>query len=389
MKILLAVPEYPPHHIGGGGEVYKQLATNYQRLGHEVTVLYGYYPNRGLNSKIKSYKKDNIIFYEVPELPYPKSKPFLRTAMPATMKAKKELQDIISSDIFDVAHLHGYGWPLINTIAGLCMKFNIPYIYTLHGYPESQNSSPILRLIWNNFILPTQNRSLSQAHSLTAISDYVAKDPRNTQLSKTHTIFNGINYSSFREIANEVDIKTENNISDDDLFIYSIGRLAEMKGFQNIVKLIPQINKQGMKVKYLIAGDDDGYMKELEKLVSNLRLEDQVKLVGFHGDDTKKMFIKQCNIYAVPSLWEPFGLTVLEGMVFEKLILTTEAGGIKEVLEGYSNKINMDDKDLINKIISRKQNRSEMDWNRFNWETISKNYLSLLEEAAIHTKRLA
>ncbi len=28
MKILLGVPEYPPHHVGGGGEVYKQLAEN-------------------------------------------------------------------------------------------------------------------------------------------------------------------------------------------------------------------------------------------------------------------------------------------------------------------------------------------------------------------------
>jgi glycogen synthase len=48
MKILLGVPEYPPHNIGGGGEIFRQLAKNYLELGHEVVVVYGYYPNRDM-----------------------------------------------------------------------------------------------------------------------------------------------------------------------------------------------------------------------------------------------------------------------------------------------------------------------------------------------------
>jgi glycogen synthase len=45
MKILLCVPEYPPYHIGGGGEVYKNLAEYYHDQGNQVVVVYGFYPS--------------------------------------------------------------------------------------------------------------------------------------------------------------------------------------------------------------------------------------------------------------------------------------------------------------------------------------------------------
>jgi glycogen synthase len=87
MKILLAVPEYPPYHIGGGGEVYKNLAENYSKLGHDVVVIYGYYPSKSWFFNIKVYEKNNIKFYQIPEIPHPKNYPFLRTVMPPNLNS--------------------------------------------------------------------------------------------------------------------------------------------------------------------------------------------------------------------------------------------------------------------------------------------------------------
>ena len=139
MKILLGVPEYPPYHIGGGGEVFKNLAENYKELGYEIVVVYGYYPTNSWNENIKEWTdKKGIKFYQIPEIPYPKSMPFLRTVMPCNLKAWLKLRKIVKKENPDVAHLHGYGLLFVNILSKILYKLKTKYIFTIHGYPESK-----------------------------------------------------------------------------------------------------------------------------------------------------------------------------------------------------------------------------------------------------------
>lgn len=378
MKILLGLPEYPPFHVGGGGEVFKNLAENYKKLGHEVVVIYGYYPTKSWRENIREYTdKNGIKFYQIPEIPYPKSMLFLRTTMPCNLKAWLKLNKIIKKENPDVAHLHGYGLIFVNILSRILHKLKIKYIFTIHGYPETQNKSNFMvKTIWNLYIKFIMNQTLKRAGKITCISDYIKDDKRNIYKEKSVTIFNGINFKDFENVKNNIDIRKKHNIESNVEVIFSLGRIAKMKGYQEIIKRIPEFLKNGVKIKYLIAGEDDGYKKELNKLVHKLNLKNYVEFVDFLDLETKKQYMQQCDIYAVPSLWEPFGLVVLEGMIFDKVILTTEAGGLKEVLDGYNKKVCLHDKNFLNQSKQKKRVQSNFDFTKFDYSNISNLYLS-------------
>jgi len=380
MKILLGVPEYQPYHVGGGGEVYKQLAENYKKLGNEVVVIYGYYPTNSWSEEIKEYTKDGIKFYQIPEIPYPKSMPFLRTVMPPNPKSWFKLKAIIKKENPDVAHLHGYGFLLVNKLAKILKKQKVKYIFTLHGYPETQNKKNFLiKLIWKYYIKFIMNKTLRNSKGVTGISNYITKDLRNICQNKSITVYNGINLEDYKHTLKKINIRKKHNINDKTLVIFSLGRLSEMKGFQEVIKLLPKFQEKKITVKYLIAGEDDGYKKDLIKLIKELNQKDNVEFLGFLDLETKKQYLKQCDIFAIPSLWEPFGLVALEGMIYNKVILTTEIEGLKEILKNYSKKVNLYNSKFIEELNIKKKIKTETDLKRFDWKIISKNYLEMFQ----------
>jgi 1,4-alpha-glucan branching enzyme len=380
MKILLGVPEYPPYHIGGGGEVYKNLAENYHKLGHDVIVVFGYYLSDSWSEKIEQYTDNfGIKFFRVPEIPYPKSMPFLRTALPPNLNSWFALKKIIEKEKPDVAHLHGYGLIFVNILAGILQKLKIKYIFTIHGYPETQNKSNlIVRLIWKLYVEFIMDKTMKFSNGITCVSQSIKEDRRNSFSDKSVVIYNGITISDFENIQNNIDIRKKYSVTPVTKIIFSMGRIAEMKGYQNIIKIIPQFLEKNIDIKYLIAGEDDGYKQELKKIIKNLNIQKNVEFVGLLNLEEKKQYLKQCDIFAIPSLWEPFGLVALEGMIYNKIIITSNVDGLKEVLDGYKNKIIIDD-DILEKIRSFKPRNSNKNiFRKFDYDTIAKSYLEIL-----------
>ena len=169
--------------------------------------------------------------------------------------------------------------------------------------------------------------------------------------------------------------------------ILSLGRITKMKGFQEVIKIMPGLLREGIKVRYIIAGKDDGYQKILIQLAQRLGVESQVELIGFLDLEEKKHYLDQTDMVAIPSLGEPFGLVAVEAMFFDKVILTTDLGGWKEVLKGYPKKVNIYDKILWDQIQTKKEQKSAFDRERFDWWSISKEYEKILKEIAPERKR--
>ena len=227
------------------------------------------------------------------------------------------------------------------------------------------------------------NKTLKMAEKITCISDYVKNDNRNIYKKKSVTIFNGLNFCDYQNVENTIDIRKIHNIDKDTIIILSVGRLSEMKGFQEVIKLMPSLLKNNINIKYLIIGRDDGYKQRLENLAKQVNMDKYVRFMGFMDSKLKNQYIKQCNIFAIPSLWEPFGLVALEGMIYDKVILTTDMGGLKEVLDGYGKKIYLYDHNIIDciNINIKKKIESNIEFEKFDWKNISKKYLLLFDSS--------
>lgn len=209
MKILLCLPEFPPQVIGGGGIVYQQLTQQYLRHQHQVIVFYADYVNRSFFKRIIKYHQHQVTFYRLPLLPNFPDLAFLRARLPPTITAWKQLDQIISIEKPDIAHLHGHDFFIIDLIANKLKKHQIPYIMTLHNWPIRQKENPIIKLLWpindRFFIKP----ALQNATRLTTVSQFIKSHLPKELQKKTTVIPNGIrNYKLKYEYTNT---KTKKN----------------------------------------------------------------------------------------------------------------------------------------------------------------------------------
>ena len=94
--------------------------------------------------------------------------------------------------------------------------------------------------------------------------------------------------------------------------------------FANLIKL--------ENVKLVVVGPDDGYLGELEALIKALRIEDNVLISGaLYGKDKLEADV-DADVYALPSRYETFPMSVLEAYSCGKPVIVSKLGGLKDLV---------------------------------------------------------
>jgi glycosyltransferase involved in cell wall biosynthesis len=107
-------------------------------------------------------------------------------------------------------------------------------------------------------------------------------------------------------------------------------RLVEAKGHRYLLQAIPEIIHSFPQIKFLFAGD--GSEKEsLKNLCTQLNLDNYVIFAGYVREIFETM--AGFDLLVLPSIIEPFGLVLAEGMALKKPIVATRVGGIPEVVQ--------------------------------------------------------
>jgi len=149
---------------------------------------------------------------------------------------------------------------------------------------------------------------------------------------KIEVVLNGIDFSCF-----DFDLKKERERLlqkyDLDSRITLIGvpaRLVVAKGHRYLIQAIPEIIQSFPQVKFLFAGD--GSEKEsLKSLCTQLNLDNYVIFAGYVREIFETM--AGFDLLVLPSIIEPFGLVLAEGMALKKPIVATRVGGVPEVVQ--------------------------------------------------------
>lgn len=122
------------------------------------------------------------------------------------------------------------------------------------------------------------------------------------------------------------------NLSPEQPVIFTVGRLdSEFKGYNNVLKALPQIRKSIPNVRYILAGKG-GDQPRIESLIQNLGLQDCVTLAGFVPDKELNDHYNLCDVFAMPSKGEGFGIVYLEAMACGKPVLGGNKDGAVEPL---------------------------------------------------------
>jgi glycosyltransferase involved in cell wall biosynthesis len=155
-------------------------------------------------------------------------------------------------------------------------------------------------------------------------------------------IYNGVNANSFDYDVDPGEVKRRYQIEPLDPTVLFVGRMVVQKGPDILVRTMPSVLRFYPSAKYIFVGD--GHMKnEVYGLAHNLGVGHAVRMLGDRRGRELLDLFKVCDIVAVPSRNEPFGIVILEGWSAGKPVVSTRRGGPNEFVWHGVNGLQVDD----------------------------------------------
>ncbi len=221
---------------------------------------------------------------------------------------------------FDILHVH---WPaphgLFAFFASLVRKTKI----VLSFYTASLmlvKKFPFVRHFLKFFI--------KHANEIIAISNFTSKLASDIYSEKPIHI---IPYGTTVSPKTSIDMLKPNH------HIFSMGRMVERKGFEYLIRAMPEILSQWPDAKLTIAGGG-ALQNDLISLTQSLKIEKSVSIPGKVSDEERERLFMSCNVFVLPSIidskgdTEGLGVVLLEAMTCFKPVVGSNVGGITDII---------------------------------------------------------
>lgn len=131
-----------------------------------------------------------------------------------------------------------------------------------------------------------------------------------------------------------IELGSQQGIGFDDEFngirILTVGRLCREKGQDITIPILARLKDEGYKVKWYCIGEG-GLRYKCEELIKKYNLKEDYILLGSKSNPYP--YMKSCDIYVQPSVYEGYCISLAEARVLNKPIVTTDFTGAKEQLE--------------------------------------------------------
>lgn len=142
---------------------------------------------------------------------------------------------------------------------------------------------------------------------------------------KFYLVYNGIDTEKFNKYKS---VKKDN----DRFIIGYAGRIANNKGIDILLKAFAILTKKYNNIYLQLAGNDDGYLKEVQQFINDNKLQNRAEYLGCLKD--MELFYKKLDIFVLPSIVrEAFGLSLCEAMYCGVPVITTDSGAQSEIIE--------------------------------------------------------
>ncbi len=314
----------------GGAQRYVFDLANNLKSDFQVAVAMGEQRNNGKLAKI--LQENNIKYYIIPHLK--------RSISPINeILALREIIKLIKQYQPDIIHLNSSKISILGSLASLLLKstFDIRHskiVYTVHGWVFNEPLPWLLK----KFYLYAEKFTAGFKDKIICVSEYdkqVALKYKIAPAEKLVTIHNGIAPIEFyaKEEARQIlhSQVASYELWDTRLLVGSIGNLYKTKGYEYLIEATDiLINKNKLPATFLIIGDGSE-RKNLENLIKKYNLQNNFILAG--QIDQAARLLKAFDVYVCSSVKEGLPYTVLEAMLAGLPIVSTNVGGLPEMIE--------------------------------------------------------
>ena len=390
MRILMLSWEYPPRVVGGISRVVHDLSHKLIEDGHDITVVTyrdGNMPYYEDDGGVKVYRVDNYMI---------STNNFIDWILQLNFNMVARASELINEQgKFDVIHAHD--WLVASAAKTLKNSFNIPLVSTIHATEAGRNSG--IRTEEQRYINDTEWLLTYESSEVIVNSNYMKGELQRLfglPYDKINVIPNGVNLNLYDNVERDYDFRRRFAMDNEKTILF-MGRLVYEKGIQTLIAAMPKILSHYNDAKLIIAGKG-GMINELRNQVNYLGLGNKVYFTGYLGSkDVAKMY-KCADIAVFPSTYEPFGIVALEGMLSGAPVVTSDIGGLNEIVDhgvngmkSYAGNANsladsilalLFDKELCERVT---KNAMEKVKSQYNWTKISQDTHFAYEKAIAET----
>lgn len=196
-------------------------------------------------------------------------------------------------------------------------------------YPE--NYSFIKKLYLELFFGHLRNADLIVAVSETTKKDIVKY--YHVPEEKILVCYNGVNDTHLQNKKNSLD---NERIDLSKRYLFYLGDMRKNKNLPNTVKgFLDFCREENVSDLYFyIAGKKNDDYSNVQRELEKSPHRNQVKFLGYISDNDKALLYKNCESVLLLSLYEGFGMPIVEGMSYYKPVITSNCSSMKEVGEG-------------------------------------------------------
>ena len=318
-RIALLTREYPPEVYGGAGTHVEYLVRELRRL-LEVTVHCWGSPRE--EPQVKAYGA-----WAALEEPKPEAAALQAMSIDLAMAAGVKGSDL--------AHSHTWYANLGGHLAKL--MWSVPHVMTIHSLEplrpwkaEQLGGGYALSLFCERTAIEAADAVIAVSHGVRqdVIDCYPKVDPE-----RVHVIHNGIDPEIYRR-RQSADTLTKFGVDARRPYAFFNGRITRQKGLPLLLAAALKLDPRHQLVIAASSPDTPEIAAEVEGLVARVRGagRDLVWIDHFISREELIHLHSGATAFVCPSIYEPFGLVILEAMACETAVVASRVGGIPEIV---------------------------------------------------------
>ena len=350
MRVLMLGWELPPHNSGGLGVACFQLCKSLAKNNVDIEFVLPYKTDQ---------ENDFMKIHSTTPMNYTKLKHHLNVydganylSTHAVTSEQLNYENYVASKAqeneYDIIHAHD--WLTFRAAMKAKQATNLPLIAHVHSIESDRSGGES----GNPMIRDIERLGLMMADKVIAVSQMTKESisrEYDIPLEKISVVHNSIDVDELGELHNDnvyeyIELLKSNGYK----VVTNVGRLTIQKNITGLLYAAKDVISVLPKTIFLIVGDGDQY-HELIALSAELGILNDVIFAGFQRGKQWRDAFAIADLFVMPSVSEPFGITPLEAINYGTPSLISYQSGVSEI---YKNCLKVDfwDKDeMVNKIV--------------------------------------
>lgn len=375
--------EFPPFLAGGLGIHCLELTTQLAKMGVDLDF---YMPHMAVEGDLRvADHHKHLKIYEVEAesdlSPYGDSgrRGYDDAFNDSVWQYNMRVVDAFVSHDADLIHAHD--WITYKAGAEIKRRTGKPLVWSCHS-TEYDRSAGFFPQQW---IIDIEKAAVRDADLVIAVSELTRKqliDRYGADPAKVVAVHNGVDFSKWSDHGDR-DYSRPNNI------VLYLSRVSRQKGPMSFIRAAKRVLAREPNARFVVAGKGEMVPEMIHYCIENGIME-KVTFTGFVPDSEAQRLYEKADVYVLPSVSEPFGISVLEAMTSGTPTIVSKTTGVGEALTHVLRAEHWDSDEIADQILAVLRDKplrealgknGALETRKFTWERCGRKTLAAYELA--------